>query len=89
MFEAGSNAAQVPEGNLTDALAIIIVGSDCCRTAEAEAGHGFVESRANTLDTDRERTGDNHSEDAASEVTTEPEIGIPRLNLSELVRTRA
>ena len=87
--EAGSKAAQVPEGNLTDALAITLKGSDCCSSAKAEADYGFVESRANTLDTDRELTGDNHSEDAASEVTTEPAIGISRLTLSELVRTRA
>ena len=52
--ETGSNAAQVPEGNLTDALKIIFLVSNCCRTAEAEAeaDHRFVESRANTLDTD-------------------------------------
>ena len=32
--EAGSNAAQVPEGNSTDALAIIPIGSKCCTSCQ-------------------------------------------------------
>ena len=52
-------------------------------------GQHSVDAWSSIYCADRELTGDNHSEDSASEVTTEPAIGISHLTLSELVLTSA